>query len=78
MLSKRRRLVWSTRRLGSNSEPGGMRLGGDSIDAVSSRAAQWGWEPTDSGLRLWACLLSAGATDTGSSPGTSDLPPAAA
>jgi hypothetical protein len=54
---------------------GSVRFGGDSIAAVDALADQWGWELTDAGLRLWACLIRTGATDTDPSP--TDLPPAA-
>jgi hypothetical protein len=54
---------------------GGVRLGSDSMVAVDALADQWGWELTETGLRLWACLLRTSTTDTDPSP--SDLPPAA-
>lgn len=55
--------------------PGGVRIGSDSMVAVDALADQWGWQLTESGLRLWACLLRTSTTDTDPSP--SDQPPAA-
>jgi hypothetical protein len=54
---------------------GGVRIGSDSMAAVDALADQWGWELTESGLRLWACLLRTSTIDT--DPFPSDAPPAA-